>query len=177
VREILTAWGSFYAIIGTAAATLTGLMFVVVTFVANIRQRRIGESFAAFATPTVVHFCAALLITAILSAPWPALWGAGLLLGLVGLSGMAYVIVILRRLRRQASYKPVLEDWLWHTIFPLASYTALAIAALILPSQPEPALFIVGAVTVLMLFIGIHNSWDTVTYVADQFLPENKDQD
>ena len=35
-----------------------------------------------------------------------------------------------------------------------------------------------GAVTVLLLFIGIHNAWDTVTYVAvEDSQPENKSQD
>src|SRR5260221_1893388 len=29
-------------------------------------------------------------------------------------------------------YQPVLEDWLWHTVFPLVSYTALLVAAIVL---------------------------------------------
>jgi hypothetical protein len=29
-----------------------------------------------------------------------------------------------------------------------------------------PALFVIGATALLLLFIGIHNAWDTVTYVA-----------
>jgi hypothetical protein len=31
-------------------------------------------------------------------------------------------------------------------------------------SNPRAALFGVGACALLLLFIGIHNSWDTVTY-------------
>jgi hypothetical protein len=72
----------------------------------------------------------------------------------------------------------VLEDWLWHTIFPLISYTVLVVAALVLPSNPVPALFGVGAVAVLLLFIGIHNAWDAVTYIAIAcYLPQNKDKE
>jgi len=72
----------------------------------------------------------------------------------------------------------VLEDWLWHTVFPLVSYTALVFAAIVLPGNPAPALFVIGAVTVLLLFIGIHNAWDTVIYIAiDRSQPENKSQD
>jgi hypothetical protein len=41
-----------------------------------------------------------------------------------------------------------------------------------------PALFVIGAVTVLLLFIGIHNAWDSVLYIAiDLSRPENKSQD
>ena len=132
----------------------------------------------AFGTPNVVHFSAALLIAAILSAPWQALWPAGLLLGLSGLGGVSYVIIVLRRARRQVDYQPVLEDWLWHTVFPLVSYTALVVAAIVLPGNPVPALFVTGAVTVLLLFTGIHNAWDTVTYIViERSQPENKSQD
>src|SRR5260370_26296634 len=165
---------------GSAAATLTGLIFVVMTVIAGVRVRVSSPSggIAAFSTPNVVHFCLALLVAAILSAPWQALWNAGLLLGLAGLGGMIYVVIVLRRARRQTDYQPVLEDWLFHTVFPLVSYTALLAAAIVLPRNPAPRLLVIAAGTVLLLFIGIHNAWDNVTYVALELSqPENKSQD
>ena len=162
----LTTWQNFYVIIGSSAGALTGLMFVVITLIAGARMRRSSGSVAAFGTPTVVHFCVALLVAAILSAPWQALWNAALLLGISGLGGMTYVVIVIRRARRQTDYQPVLEDWLFHTVLPLVSYTALVVAAILLPGYPALALYVIGAVTVLLLFIGIHNAWDTVTYVA-----------
>ena len=173
----LAAWQNFYVITGTAAATLTGLMFVVISLIVGTRARVSPASggIAAFSTPTVVHFGAALLISAILNAPWPALWNAGLLLGLSGLGGVTYVVIVVRRTRRQTDYQPVLEDWLWYTVFPLISYTALVVAAIVLPGNPVPALFGIAAATLLLLFIGIHNAWDTVIYVAVELSdPENK---
>jgi hypothetical protein len=111
---ILTTWQNFYVIIGSSAGALTGLMFVVITLIAGSRVRRASEPIAAFGTPNVVHFCAALLV----------------------------------------------------------------VAAIMLPGNPAPALFVTGAATVLLLFIGIHNAWDTVTYVVlEQSQPENKSQD
>ena len=176
--SLLPTWQNFYVIIGSSAAALTGLMFVVITLISGDRERRSGEAVAAFGTPTVVHFCAALLLAAILSAPWQALWNAGLLLGLCGLGGVTYVVIVLRRARHQTDYQPVLEDWLWYTVFPLVSYTALVVAAIVLPSNAVPALFVIGAVTLMLLFIGIHNAWDTVTYIAIELSqPENKSQD
>ena len=162
----LGAWRDFYVIAGTAAA-LTGLTFVALTLVAGAR-RTAGSSggIGAFSTPTVVHFGAALLVAALLSAPWRALWHAGLLLGLAGLAGLAYAVIVVRRLRRPVSYRPVLHDWLWHAALPLVAYTSLVVAAIVLPRQPVPALFGIGAVTVLLVFIGIHNAWDVVTYIA-----------
>lgn len=175
---LLTSWENFYIIIGPAAAALTGLMFVVITLTAGTQARNSAGSVAAFGTPTVVHFCSALLVSAILSAPWEALWNAGLLLGLTGLGGVIYIIIVARRARRQTVYKPVLEDYLWHMIFPFLSYITLAVAAILLPFNPAPMLFGIGGATVLFLFIGIHNSWDTVTYVTLQqpSQPENESQ-
>jgi hypothetical protein len=178
--SFLSTWQNFYVIIGSAAATLTGLLFVVATLSAGVRVRvsSQSEAFATFNTPNVVHFCAALLVAAILSAPWQALWNAGLLLGLSGLGGMIYVVIVLRRARRQTDYQPVLEDWLWHTVFPLVSYTALLVAAMLLPGHPVPALFVIAAATLLLLFIGIHNAWDNVIYIAIQLSrSQNKSQD
>src|SRR5205814_10035672 len=95
-----------------------------------------------------------------------------------GRCGRRYIVSGLRRTRRQTEYQPVLEDWLWHTVFPLVSYTALLVAALLLPGNPAPALFVIAAATVLLLFIGIHNAWDNVTYIAIEFSePQNKRQD
>jgi len=174
----LTTWQNFYVIIGSAAATLAGLMFVVITLIAGVRRRGSSGSIATFSTPTVVHFCIALLVAAILSAPWQALWNAGLPLGLSGLGGVSYVVIVVRRTRRQTDYQPVLEDWLFHTVFPLVSYTALLVAAMVLPGHPAPALFVIAAATVLLLFTGIHNAWDNVTYIAVELSgPENKSQD
>ncbi len=176
----LATWHNFYGIIGTAAATLTGLLFVVIALIARVRVRVSSPSsgITVFSTPNVKHFGAALLVAAILSAPWQALWPSGLLLGLAGLGGMIYVIIVLRRARRQTDYEPVLEDWLWHIVFPLVSYTTLLVAAIVLPGYPAPALFVIAAATVLLLFIGIHNAWDNLTYVAIELSqPENKRQD
>ena len=177
---LLTSWQNFYVIIGSAAATLTGLMFVVISLIVGSRARVSpgSEGIGAFSTPTVVHLCIALLVAAILNAPWQALWPAGLLLGLAGLGGATYVIIVLRRARRQTDYQPVLEDWLWHTVLPLVSYTALVVAAIVLPGHPAPALFVIAAGTVLLLFIGIHNAWDNVLYIAIELSqPQNKSQD
>jgi hypothetical protein len=164
----LIAWQNFYVIMGSSAGALTGLTFVAVTLVAGNRRPGAGRGIAAFNTPTVVHFGAVLLVAAVLSAPWPALVPAALLLGLCGLAGVLYTAIVVRRLRRldQGLYTSVLEDWLWYSICPLITYTALLITAIMVPGSPAPALFGISAVMLLLLFMGIHNAWDIVTYVA-----------
>jgi hypothetical protein len=166
--SLLITWQPFYVLIGTSAATLTGLMFVVATLNAGARVRASspGQVFAAFNTPNVWHFALTLLVAALLIPPWQALWQASALLGLTGLGGMSYVLIVLRRMRRQRDYQPVLEDWLFHTILPLISYSALVVAALFLPGSPAPSMFLIAAASLLLLFSGIHNAWDIVTYIT-----------
>lgn len=162
----IASWENFYIIIGSSAAALTGLMFVVVALVKESGMPTAPGTIAAFGTPTVVHLCTAFLVAAALSAPWRRLTSAAAFLGIVGLAGVVYTCIVVRRTRRQTGYKPVLEDWIWHVLLPFASYGALLIGAIALPVRPGPALFAVGAAITMLVFIGIHNSWDTVTYVT-----------
>ena len=76
------------------------------------RQRRV-------ATPTIVHFGAALLLSALLRAPWPTITPAAALWRLIGLGGAVYMVIVARRVRLQTVYRPGLEDWLFHALLPL----------------------------------------------------------
>ncbi len=162
----LAAWSNFYVIVGSSAGALIGLQFVVLTLIANVPIAR-GEARqagSAFSTPSVVHFGAVLLLSAVLSAPWQGIGVVALLWGVMGFIGASYSLVVSRRLRRQKVYRPVFEDWLFHTILPLVAYVMLAVSACLSYASTVPALFIVSASALVLLFVGIHNAWDAVTY-------------
>jgi hypothetical protein len=165
-RNLFAAWESFYVIIGSSAAALTGLQFVVIALVAESDRRGGVNEIAAFGTPTVVHFCSALLLSAILTAPWPSSASASHAVTIAGLAGLFYTAVVIRRARAQTGYKPVFEDWLWHTVLPAAAYTAILLGGLTLADENGPVPFFVGGAALLLVFIGIHNAWDTVTWIA-----------
>jgi hypothetical protein len=166
VASPLSVWESFYVIVGSGAAALTGLQFVVIALISETRQESNMQTVGAFGTPTVVHFGAALLVSSILSAPWNRLSSAGLAIGLAGVAGFLYGLLVVRRARRQKGYQPVLEDWIWHTVLPVIAYGVLVVSGFTIRRHPDESLFVIGAAAVLLLFIGIHNAWDTVTYIA-----------
>src|SRR5262249_55100201 len=118
----------------------------------------------AFATPTIVHFSTVLGLSAVLNAPWDGIRPLAVLWGLAGLSGVIYSAVVIRRMRAQSAYKPEFEDWLFHVLLPFAAYATLAVSAYASLSHLREALFGVGAAVLLLLFVGIHNAWDGVTY-------------
>ena len=166
--SLLSNWQNFYMIMGTAAATLTGLMFVATTLFAglNTHVETANAGISAFNTPTVVQFCAVLLLAGIFSAPWQTYSILDLILGLVGLGMVVYSIIVLRRMRRMPHYQSTLEDWVWYLVLPLFAIIMLLVAAILLSKNPALALYLVGSSMMMLLLIGIRNAWDNATFLA-----------
>lgn len=168
VLPLLGGWQSFYMLIGTAAATLMGLMFVSFTLVVGFErnQSQLDAGVSAFNTPTVMHFVAVLLVALILNAPWQRLSSLSVCLSLVVLATMIYIGSVIRRLGRVPGYATPLRDWLWYGAFPLSAYIALFAGALVLLGNPGTALSIISGGLVALLLIGVRNTWDLVTFLA-----------
>jgi hypothetical protein len=165
-HETLSLWETFYVIVGSAAGALTGLQFVVLAIVSDSDSRATKRTIDAFGTPTIVHFVMVLAVAAIISAPWPQLHGAAIALLICGVVGIVYTLIVVRRARQTTIYRPMLEVWIFHCVLPLLGYALLTVSAAMLLSYHVLALFGIGAVSLVLLFIGIRNAWDTVTYVA-----------
>jgi len=168
-HALLTEWEAFYVIVGSSAGALTGLMFVVITLAADSKLPHSAETVNAFATPNVIHFVAVLFLSALLSAPWRRLQDPAHFVGAIAIAGAVYVLIVTRRMVRQkrGGYTPVIEDWVWHAFLPMMGYTALFIGAAGLSHDQEWATFLIGGVSLLLVGCGIHNAWDTVTYMVD----------
>ena len=160
----LSEWDGFYVVAGSAAGALIGLQFVVMTLIAEKPSANVASGGAAYATPTIIHFSAVLFLSAMLHAPWPGLELAAVVWGLVGFGGVGYVSVVARRIYRQEGYRPVFEDWLFHAVLPISAYVLLAASSFAVLQQARIALFGVAAATLILLFCGIHNAWDSVTH-------------
>jgi len=133
-------------IMGTAAATLTGLMFVATSLVAGIETHvpTANAGISAFNTPTVVHFGVVLLLAGVFSASWQTFSSLSILLGLLGLGMVFYLVIVVGRMCRVPHYQSTLEDRLWYVSFPFLCHILLIVAAFVLPENPVPAWYIVG---------------------------------
>jgi hypothetical protein len=172
------AWESYYVIVGSSGAGLIGLQFVVMALIADTNTSGSPDTIRAFGTPTIAHFGAALLISATMSAPWPSIAQAAWVLKLAAVIGLGLVLIAARTAVQQVGYKPVWEDWLWHTILPVIAYGTLLVAAIKETSSTTGPLFAIAGAALLLLFIGIHNAWDTVTYIVLTRMrgePENRE--
>ena len=98
---MLADWRDFFALAGAAAATLAGLLFVIITLGGNLAAKDADLGVKAFLTPTLIHFCGVLLQALVALVPWPSDAAAGLLLGAAGLAGLAYTASVVRLMRKQ----------------------------------------------------------------------------
>lgn len=159
-------WETFYVIVGSSGGALTGLLFVVVALAADRVRAGASQGLGAFTSPSIFHFCSVLFISAMIAMPRKSLATLGVMLALCALTGASVTFMAVRRIARFEKYKPVAEDWIWHAVLPCVAYVALLVAAIVLPSATEQALYVVASVSVLLLFVGIHNAWDAALYSA-----------
>lgn len=164
--SVFSAWSVFYTLTGSSAAALTGLTFVIITLIKGGEQQTSTDGVATFSTPTVVHFAVALMVSGLLCAPWPTLLWPSAILAIAGAGGVSYEIRILLKARRVTVYTPDLEDWIWYTILPMVAYAIILAGAIGLAIQPAGAAYAPAAAVALLILVGIHNSWDVVTYLT-----------
>jgi hypothetical protein len=160
----LSAWDSFYIIVGPAAGALIGLQFVVMTLMADRPSPGTAEAGRAFATPTVVHFAACLLVAALIRVPWPVVTFAAWACGAVGACGLLYMALLVLRMRRQQAYQMDTEDRICHVLLPFLGYAVLVLSAVSALPHFDLALFGVGLASLILLFVGIHNAWDAIAF-------------
>jgi hypothetical protein len=164
--SVLADWANFYVIMGSSAAALTGLTFVVIAL-ASSRNRASPSAMRVFVTPTIVHFGSVLALAAFLSVPHQSLVSLSLGFGIGGAGGLIYGLVLGANLRGALDdYVPVREDWLWHVIFPTVVYAALLVMSLLIWRSPEQGLYGAAVISMLLLYIGIHNAWDVAVSIS-----------
>jgi hypothetical protein len=164
---LLHDWHDFYVLVGTASATLVGLMFVAVSIGTAIFNEDHRAAVTAFITPTVMHFASVLFACLIATMPshsWytlGGLLGAGALAGSVYSGGVAVQMVIRNR------YKVDLEDRLFYALLPLAGYVlALVAAVLLFTHAAAVSADLIAAAVLTLLLAAIRNAWDMMVWIV-----------
>jgi hypothetical protein len=163
----IKGWENFYVIAGSSASGLTGLTFVVIALASDANMVRLS-GLRTFITPIVIHFGSVLWIASVLSIPGHTALSLAITLGVTGITLTSYSAVTIARMVTvmRTTYKPAAEDWIWNATLPLACCLALLATSALMFSHAITALYIVGIVTLAMLFIGIHNAWDLAVWIT-----------
>ena len=166
LAELVDDWHDFDLLIGTAAATLVGLMFVAASIGASIFTEKNRAAMEAFISPTLVHFTTVLVIAVLAVVPtheWVTLAG---LLALVGLAGAIYSAKLWIQLFVQRRFEVDVIDRLFYAAIPLLGYLLLLIAAFLLLRQSEAGLDLLAAAPITLLLAGIRNAWDMMLWIV-----------
>jgi hypothetical protein len=174
VAPHLGDWQNFYVIVGSSAGALIGLTFIVITLAADTMG--VARSATArltglrtFITPTAVYFGSALWIAALMCMPGHTAVTLGACLALTGIAGLIYCSTVTHWMfHALGDYKPFVADWIWSVVLPLLAYLALFACAWLLQWFTMAALYGVGATTLLLLLIGVHNAWDVVVWMTTE---------
>jgi hypothetical protein len=159
--QMLSDWHDFYILIGTASATLIGLMFVSASIAAGFVTDQHRAGLQAFLTPTVVHFSAILATCLLLLAPLGARPLLAILLMAMGLASFVYAAMVWLRMRREGLFARIDNaDRVWYGLGPVAFYLVLVAGAATMLAHPRLGLEIAAAAQAALLLFGIRNAWD-----------------
>lgn len=175
--QALREWQNFYFMIGTASATLVGLMFVAVSLGADLPHASDESSVSTFVTPMLVHFGSVLVIAAIMLVPTLRQISLGIALLVTGLLFTLYSgRVSLQFIRHPGSAGYNRTDWKWYVIFPvLGDLLIVLVALLILLSGSIDALNLLAVASVILLLDSVRNTWDLMLWIARSRLTHNKE--
>src|SRR5436305_3343781 len=167
VTELLHAWHDFYVLIGTAAGTLIGLMFVAASISASYMTERHQAGIQSFYTPTVAHFATVLITCVVLLAPLGAV-RLGALLLVIGMAGLGYACFVWVRMGRRGFTSTIdLADRFWYALSPVAGNLLLVAAAvMLLLIGDDYSLELLAAAIVLLLLAAIRNAWDITAWAV-----------
>jgi hypothetical protein len=166
-QYIFGPWHDFYVLIGTASATLIGLMFVAASVGTGVftRERQVG--LRTFLSPTVVAFSVVLASSLIGVLPVSSRGVPVTLLVSIGLLGAAYSWRVWRQMIQGGIAASIdLEDRVWYTFVPAVAYLLLATAGAALANDTEAACALLALGVCLLLLAGIRNAWDMTTWIV-----------
>jgi len=163
----LARWANLYLLISAAAATLIGLLFVVITLGAERFVQDDPAKIRMYLTPTVLYFATALLLAALLTFPNHSRFSASLCICLVGVAGLVYSGSFLIGWRHKKKYYG-LQDRIVYSMLPSAAYGLRIFGGVLFFHNPQRGLTLVAAGMLALLALAIRNSWaiavDVVSY-------------
>jgi len=165
VAELFHDWHDFYLLVGTASATLVGLMFVAATLGASMFSEANRNAMSAFISPTVVDFASALFICIGVTIPSQTWLSLGVLLTVGGVAGLVYAGRVWIEMIVRRSFKVDLVDRLFYAIIPLAGYLLVLASGILLLLRKPWSSDVTAAALLVLLFAGIRNAWDMTTWI------------
>ena len=161
-------WQGFYILTGTAAATLTGLMFLSVTFGARLVTKKTVTAAQAFMTPTALHFVHAFGVSCLMVVPTmtaPVLGWLLVVLGTLRILFLRWVYGVFGKIHKESG---TIEwtDWVYHVALPLLSYLLAITTGAGFLYGIDAAFNGLALYVLLITVVGILVAWDLLMWLA-----------
>src|SRR5215475_8937602 len=164
LAALLRDWHDFYVLVGTASATLVGLMFIAISIGTSIFNEDLCIGMTAFITPTVVHFAAALFTCLLVTIPTQSWYTLGGLLAAGGLAGSLYCGSLAVRIIVRTHVD--LSDRLFYALLPLFGYMLALVSAVLLLMHSTVSADLIAAAVLILLLAAIRNAWDMMVWIV-----------
>ena len=158
-------WGEFFLLIGSAAAVLIGLIFVVISLMQDRSRSSVLSGSKLYMGPIVLGVSFVMALSAAALTPGLGRNCFAAITGTVAVWGLARGLmssVGIRRLGGQVHW----TDFWFYGVAPSALYAALGVAALAFWRDWPDAHYAVAAIITALLLLAIRNEWDLITWIA-----------
>jgi len=162
-------WEAFYALIGSAAGALIGIMFLVATLTAGRDPAQVLRGSRVYITPIVFHFAVVLVVSIVAEIPNLSIVAADVVLALTAAAGFLYAAVTTVRIYSPGWREgPDFWDRCFYGFFPLLAYLTLVGTVGLTWTAADTSVYVVGATMIVLLLIGITNAWDMATTLTQR---------
>jgi hypothetical protein len=158
-------WGEFFLLIGSAAAVLIGLIFVVISLMQDRSRSSVLTGSKLYMGPIVLEVSFVLVVSAAALVPHISRNLFSAIAGIVALWGLARGIAStlgIWRLRAEVHWTDI---WFYGVIPTLLYMVFCAVAFAFWQSLPW-AHYGLAAVLTAILLSAIRNEWDLITWIA-----------
>jgi hypothetical protein len=162
---VVRDWHDFYGLVGTASATLVGLMFITASIGASVFSASEQEPMKAYLTPTVAHFSSLLFMCVLVLIPTQTWTSLSIGLGGLGVAGVAYSIRQWIRVFWTLHSRIDLADRLFYIFIPSFGYLLVAVSAVTLSEQRRLSAELIAAAVLVLLLAGLRNAWDMTIWI------------
>jgi hypothetical protein len=166
VTDLTHTWHDFYILVGTASATLVGLMFIAASIGAQVFREENRAAMGAFISPTVVHFSTTLFVSVIATVPVHSGLPLATMFVLVGLAGLAFSARVWVQLLVRRRFQVDVIDRMFYALIPCIGHLFVVVGGTLLVLQPELGMDAIAAAALILLFAGIRNAWDMTIWIV-----------
>jgi hypothetical protein len=162
---VLSAWHEFYALLGDASATMTGLLFIAASLGSGVFSASRNASLRMFLSGSVVHFGGVLAVCLIALAPIKSSVLLSVMIVGCGGFGLVYYAIAWRDLVRDGLIARIdWEDRTWYAVVPIIGYLAETGAGVTLAIHLDVGCAVLAFALGILLNAAIHNAWDITVW-------------